>query len=65
MWKLKPENKVENLNLMAEKLRSLTAKIDVIKSLEVGISYDLDEEFEIVLVSSFDDKNALEIYVRR
>ena len=65
MWKLKSDNKTENIKLMSEKLKSLKGKIDCIQDFEVGFSCESGGKigiFDIVLVSSFKDKNDLEKY---
>jgi hypothetical protein len=63
MWKLKDENKVENLKVMKEKLESLKKVIPSILELEVGINFENSKEnstiFDIVLNTTFKDKNAL------
>jgi hypothetical protein len=63
MWKLKEENKEANIELMKSKLESLPAKLSVIKDFEVGVDFDKSARaFDVVLVSSFESKEALEEY---
>lgn len=63
MWKLKDNNKADNLQEMKKQLLSLKDKIDVIRSIEVGIDINRsDAAYDIALVSTFDSKDDLQAY---
>jgi len=63
MFKFKDENKASNIKLVEEKLNELVHKIDVLKSLEVGINFNHSERaFDMSLYSTFDSKEALNVY---
>jgi len=65
MWKLKSENKIENIGLIKEKLESLKSKITCIQDFEVGVSNEITDTvnvYDVVLVSSFEDNIALQKY---
>lgn len=57
MWKVKKENKKENLSKMKKDLEALKNKINLIIDWEVGIGYENTDEnsafFDIVLNSTF------------
>lgn len=66
-WKLKDfaegKTKLENSNKMKKDLEGLVGKIDVIKSLEVGINIKEDpQNYDVVLVSEFKSMEDLKIY---
>ena len=57
------EQKERNIAEVKRRLEALPAKIDVIRSLEVGVNLVKQERaFDIVLVSTFDNLDDLEIY---
>ena len=67
MWKLKEEaeghSKKENIATMKSKLEGLKSSIPQIVELEVGIQMEVSETAsDVVLFSSFKDKEGLEIY---
>ena len=63
MFKFKKENKEQNLLTVKEELHSLVQKIDVLKSLEVGIDFNQSERaFDLSLYSTFDSKEDLQTY---
>ncbi|MBC8062489.1 MAG: Dabb family protein [Clostridiaceae bacterium] len=67
MWKLKEvaegASKEENAVKIKEKLEALKDKIEVIKSIEVGINVNLsDMAYDVVLNSQFDNLDALNEY---
>ncbi len=61
MWQLKEENKSENMRLMKEKLEALEKVIPVIRRIQVGFNEN-GGEYDIVLVTDFDDMAALKEY---
>ena len=60
-WKLKEENKDENLLKIKNLLEDLKLKIDYIKELEVGINEN-GGEFDVILLTAFNDYNDLKKY---
>lgn len=61
MWKIKDAK--SNAEKMKDKLEALEAKIDEIKSLEVGINFnDSPRAYDLVLITEFEDQAALERY---
>lgn len=60
-WKINEENKEENLKKMKAMLESLVGKIDVIKSLQMGINEN-GGEYDAVLICDFENSEALKIY---
>lgn len=61
--KLKDENKNANALKIKELLQSLTAKIDGLIDIEVGINFDEAERaMDLSLYSSFKTKEDLDIY---
>ena len=67
MFKLKKSDNQENLNGIKNeikiRLESLPGKINVIRSMEVGINIvESDRAFDLALVSSFDSLDDLETY---
>lgn len=63
MWKLKDNNKADNLQEMKKQLLSLKDKIDIIRSIEVGIDINRsDVAYDIALVTTFDSKEDLQTY---
>lgn len=68
MWKLKNEaegnGKVKNMEVVTETLLSLKPLISQINSLEVGKNFNLSEAaFDLVLITTHDDKKALSDYI--
>ena len=63
MFQFKEENKQENLQRVKGMLEALPAKIDTLRSMEVGIDISRsDRSFDMVLVSHFDDQAGLDAY---
>lgn len=65
VWRLADvENKTKIANEMKAALEAMKGKIDEIIDLEVGINYN-DSEFasDIVLISTFESKEALDAYI--
>lgn len=63
MWKLKDENKDENLVKIKNKLENLKDAIPEIINLEIGINENPAEHaFDISLYSEFESMAALQIY---
>ena len=68
MWKFKDfaegKSKVENAKWMKENLESLIGVIPEIKSLSVGINIEDSDKmaYDAVLISTFENKEALEAY---
>lgn len=60
-WKLKEENKVENMQTMKNMLEALVGVIDEIKSLQVGINEN-GGEYDIILITDFENGEALKTY---
>lgn len=64
MFQFKEENKQENLERVKAMLEALPSKIDTLRSMEVGIDISRSERsFDMVLVSTFDDQEGLNVYV--
>ena len=63
MFEFKEENKQENLQRVKGMLEALPAKIDTLRSMEVGIDISRsDRSFDMVFVSHFDDQAGLDAY---
>ena len=60
-WKVKEENKQENMEKMKKMLEALVGVIDEIKSLQVGINEN-GGEYDIILITDFENKEALQTY---
>ncbi len=56
--------KTKKLNEIKEALEALPAIIPEIKSLEVGINVNPAEQYDIALVTSFNNLEELEVYVK-
>ena len=55
MFKFKDENKVLNMAKVHSRLENLESKIDVLKSMEVGINFnESDRAFDLSLYSTFE-----------
>ena len=55
--------KAENIEKMKTMLEALPAKLNVIKSFEVGVNYyQSDRAYDVALTASFETKDDLEIY---
>ena len=67
MWKLKEQaegkSKQENAVLMKQMLESLKDKIPEIVSLEIGIEIGNSANYDIVLISEFENKEDLQKYM--
>ncbi len=63
MFAFKEENKQQNLKKTKEMLEALVDKIPSLLSMEVGLDFMQSERsFDLVLTSTFDDKDGLSIY---
>ena len=67
MWKIKESHEGNDKNalglMLKSKLEDLNDKISQIKELEVGINFNQSEAaFDVVLYSSFETKEDLQIY---
>ena len=60
-WKLKDENKKENMQKIKTMLEGLSGKIDGLLNAQVGFNF-AGEEFDLALSSDFKDKESLEAY---
>ena len=64
-FKFKPEASASQRKEVIEQLRSLPDKIDVIRSFEVGEDIlHLSRSWDLVLVATYDDLQALDIYTK-
>lgn len=61
MWKFK-EGHEEEMNKFLSDLMSLKDKIDVIRSMQVGVNLNKNSEFNAVLISEFDNLDDLKTY---
>jgi len=62
-FKFKDENKEQNIADIKKRLEGLVDKIDVLKSMEVGVNFtDSPRAFDMSLYSVFDSKEDLKIY---
>lgn len=63
MFQFKEEHKEANLARVKAMLEALPQKIDTLKSMEVGIDVSRSERsFDMVLISTFDDQEGLNVY---
>lgn len=63
MFKFKEENKAENLHKVKAELEDLLNKIDVLKSMEVGIDFNHSQRaMDLCLYSKFDNEADLKAY---
>lgn len=63
MFQFKEENKEGNMARVKEMLETLPAKIESLRSMEVGIDVSRSERsFDLALVSTFDDQAGLDAY---
>ena len=66
MWKLKDEahgnDKSTNAKLIKEKLEDLNGKIDGLAKVEVGIDFLGGNNFNVVLYSEVESREALDFY---
>ena len=63
MWKVKEENKQENIKKMIAQLENLKDKIQEIISIEAGMNFNSgDAAFDIVLYSEFENEETLAKY---
>lgn len=60
-WKVKEENKADNMKKMKEMLEALPEKIEWIKSLQVGINEN-GGEYDLILITEFDSFEKLKEY---
>ncbi len=63
MFQFKEENREANMARVKEMLEALPAKIESLRSMEVGIDVSRSERsFDMALVSTFDDQAGLDVY---
>jgi len=63
MFRFKDEDKDENIKRVESMLLALPKKIETLKSMEVGVDFlHSDRSMDLVLISTFDDKDGLESY---
>ena len=63
MFKFKDENKAANLLEVKEKLEELVEKIDVLKTIEVGIDFNHSQRaMDLSLYSTFENEADLKVY---
>jgi len=58
------EAKKNKLTEIKDGLLALNHKIDALKSIEVGINCNPNEEFDIALTTTFDNMNQLDVYAK-
>jgi len=62
-FKFKDENKDSNIQIVKAKLEELVEKIEVLRSMEVGVNFtDSPRAFDMSLYSTFDSKEDLKLY---
>jgi len=62
-FKFKKENKSLNIQKVKKQLEALVEKIEVLKSMQVGVNFtDSPRAFDMSLYSTFDDKEGLKTY---
>ena len=63
MFQFKEENKVLNIAKVQDKLEKLEGKIDVLKTMEVGINFNESERaMDLSLYSTFESEEDLKAY---
>jgi len=63
MFTFKEENKARNIAKVQDKLEQLEEKIDVLKSMEVGINFNESERaMDLSLYSTFESEDDLKAY---
>jgi len=63
MFQFKEENKVRNLAKVQDKLEQLEDKIDVLRTMEVGINFNESERaMDLSLYSTFENEEDLKAY---
>jgi hypothetical protein len=63
MFKFKDEDKALNMAKIRNRLENLESKIDVLKSMEVGINFNESERaFDLSLYSTFESEEDLQTY---
>lgn len=63
MFAFKPEGKAENLQNVKKALEALPALIEPLEDMEVGVNFsDSERAFDLVLTSTFADKEGLKTY---
>ena len=63
MFKFKDENKARNIAKVQDKLQELENKIDVLKSIEVGINFSEEARaMDLSLYSTFENEADLQSY---
>jgi len=60
-WKLKDENKEQNMQKIKHDLEALVGKVDGLLSADVGMNF-AGGEYDLALVSDFESKEALNAY---
>ena len=69
MWRLKDEaeanNKTRNKEIVIDKLLKLKSEIMELETLEVGRNFNVsDAAFDLVLITTHQDKDALSAYIK-
>ena len=63
MFKFKEENKSENIIKVKAELEALTDKIDLLKTMEVGVNFNASERsMDLSLYSTFENEEDLQAY---
>ncbi len=63
MFQFKEENKAKNIAKVRDRLEQLKEKIDVLKTMEVGINFNESERaMDLSLYSTFETKEELQAY---
>ena len=61
MWKFKPGTN-EQMNKFLQALKDLNGKIDVLRSMEIGVNQGSDDNCDAVLITTFDSLEDLHTY---
>ena len=61
MWKFKPGTN-EQMNKFLQALKDLDGKIDVLRSMEIGVNQGSDDNCDAVLITTFDSLEELHTY---
>ncbi len=61
MWKFKPGTN-EQMNKFLQALKDLDGKIDVLRSMEIGVNQGSDDNCDAVLITTFDSLEDLHTY---
>lgn len=61
MWKFKPGTE-EKMNEFLQALKNLDGKIEVLRSMEIGVNSGSDDNCDAVLITTFDSFDDLRAY---